>query len=45
MPLGIDNDVQIYKYADDNTLVCTGYSYVSVKEKLLHNVNDTISLF
>ena len=30
---------------DDNTLTCTGYSYDSVKEKLLHNVNNVTSWF
>ena len=35
----LDNDAQIYNYADDNTLQNTGYSYDQVKEKLLSSVS------
>ena len=31
----LDNDVDIYNYADDNTFVCSGYDYESVKQILL----------
>ena len=29
----VDNDVDIYNYADDNTLVCFGHEYELVKSK------------
>ena len=45
MLLLINDDVQIYNYADDNTLVCSGYNYDDVKDKLLHNVINVISWF
>ena len=41
----IDNDVQINNYADDNTLLCTGFGYDSVKETLLRKVNNVTSWF
>ena len=44
MLLLIDNDVDIYNYADDNTLLCSGYDYETVN-KLLHNVNKVTSWF
>jgi len=37
--LFIDNDEQIYHYADDNILVCSGY------RRLLHNANNVTSWF
>ena len=37
--------MHIFNYADDNTLVCTGYCYDSVKETLLRNVNNVTSWF
>ena len=30
----LDDDVDIYNYADDNTFVCSGYDYDSVKDNL-----------
>ena len=45
MLLLIDNDVNIYNYADDNTLLCSGYDYETLKDKLLHNVNKVTSWF
>ena len=41
----LDDDVDIYKYADDNTFVCSGYDYESVKHTLLQSVNNVISWF
>ena len=41
----LDNDVDIYNYADDNSLVCSGYDYDDVKSKLLSNVNRVITWF
>ena len=41
----LDDDVDIYNYADDNTFVCSGYDYDSVKHTLLQNVNNVISWF
>ena len=44
----LDNDVDIYNiynYADDNSLVCSGYDYDDVKSKLLSNVNKVIKWF
>ena len=43
MLLPIDDELLIFNYADDNILVYTGYSYDSVKEKLLRNVNNVTS--
>ncbi len=39
----IDNAVDIYNYADDNSLVCSGYDYDDVKSKLSHNVQKVTS--
>jgi len=39
------NDVDIYNYADDNTLLCSRYEYELVKSKLLHNVHQVTSVF
>ena len=41
----IDDDIDIYNYADDNTLVCSGYVYEDVKEKLLLNANKVTGWF
>ena len=41
----LDDDVDIYNYADDNTYVCSGSDYDSVKHTLLQNVNNVISWF
>ena len=35
----LGDDVEVYNYADDNTLLCSGYDYEKVKETLLKNVN------
>ena len=41
----IDEDVDIYNYADDNSLVCSGYDYETVKSKLMHNVDKITNWF
>ena len=41
----LDHDVDIYNHADDNTVVCYGDEYDSVKHTLLQNVNNVISWF
>ena len=41
----LDNDVDIYYYTDDNSLVCSGYDHDDVKSKLLSNVHKVIKLF
>ena len=41
----IDNDVDICNYADDNSLVCSGYDYDDVNSTLLYNVNKIIKWF
>ena len=38
----LNGDVDIYNYADDNTFVCSGYDYDSVKHT---HVNNVISWF
>ena len=38
----LDNDIDIYNYADDNSLLCAGSDYENVKHKLLHNVNKVV---
>jgi len=41
----IDDDEQVCNYADDNILLCTGYSYDFVIEQLLRSVNIDTSWF
>ena len=42
----LDDDIDIYNYADVNSLLCfSGSDYVSVKHKLLHNVNKVVEWF
>ena len=41
----LDDSVEIYNYADDNTLLSAGYNYKHVKEHILSNVNRVISWF
>ncbi|KAK2149047.1 hypothetical protein LSH36_471g06060 [Paralvinella palmiformis] len=40
-----EDDVDVYNYADDNTFVCSGYDYESVKDKVVRNVNNVITWF
>ena len=41
----LDDDINIYNYADDNSLLCSGSDYENVKSKLLHNVNKVVAWF
>ena len=41
----LDNDIDIYNYADDNSLLCAGSGSENVKHKLLHNVNKVVECF
>ena len=45
MFLILDDNVDLYNYADDNTLVCSGYNYAEVKNNLLSNVKMLIQWF
>jgi len=40
-----DNNVVIYNYVGDNSLVYSGYEYELVKSKLLNNIHKVTSLF
>ena len=35
---GLILPIEVYNYADDNTFVCSGYDYESVKDKVVRNV-------
>ena len=35
----LDDDINIYNYADDNSLLCSGSDYENVRRKLLRIVN------
>ncbi len=41
----LDDGIEIYNYADDNTVLCAGYCLIDVKEKLLTNVNKLINWY
>ena len=41
----LDECVDVYNYADDNTLICSGYDYNTVKQNVLENVNKMIKWF
>ena len=41
----LDDDVEIYNYADDNTILCSGKCLTDVKAKLLDNVNRLIGWY
>jgi hypothetical protein len=41
----LDDDVDIYNYADDNPLLCSGYDYQETLGKLLVNVNRLMTWF
>ena len=41
----LDDDINIYNYADDNSLLCSGSDYENVKSKLLHNVYKVVAWF
>ena len=40
----LNDNIEIYNYADDNTLICTGYNYDEVKMDLLVAVDKVILL-
>ena len=39
----VDDDFDIYNYADDNSLLCSGSDYENGKHKLLHNVSKAMA--
>ena len=41
----LNDNIEIYNYADDNTLICTGYNYDEVKMDLLVAVDKVILWF
>ena len=41
----LDDDVEIYNYADDNIILCSGKCLTDVKAKLLDNVNRLIGWY
>ena len=41
----LDSDIEFYNYADDNTLLCYGKDYETVKQKLSKNVDNMVSWF
>ena len=38
----ISDNIEIYNYADDNTLICSGYEYEDAKAELMLNVDIKI---
>ena len=38
----VSDNIEIYNYADDNTVICSGYEYEDVKAELMLNVDKTI---
>ena len=41
----LDDDVEIYNYADDNTIICAGKDLINIKKKLLISVNKVIDWY
>ena len=41
----LDDDIEIYNYVDDNSLLATGYNYVETKQKLVSNAERLIRWF
>ena len=41
----ISDNIEIYNYADDNTVICSGYEYEDVKAELILNVDKIIEWF
>ncbi len=41
----LDSDVEIYNYADDNTIVCAGKNIGDIKVKLTSNINRLIKWY
>ena len=41
----LDEDINIYNYDDEYSLLCSGFDYDNAKRKLLHNVNKVVVWF
>ena len=41
----LDNDINVYNYADDNTLTSSGYDYDVVQDKLVRNIEKVMQWF
>ena len=41
----ISDNIEIYNYADDNTVICSGYDYEDVKNDLMLKVDKIIEWF
>ena len=41
----VTNNIDIYNYADDNTVICSGYEYEDIKAELMLNVDKIIEWF
>ena len=41
----VSDNIEIYNYADDNTVICSGYEYEDVKAELMLNVDKIIEWF
>ena len=35
----VSDNIEIYNYADDNTVICSGYEYEDIKAELMLNVD------
>ena len=42
---GLSDNIVIYNYVDDNTVICSGYEYEDVKAELMLNVDKIIEWF
>ena len=41
----VSDTIEIYNYADDNTVICSGYEYEDIKAELMINVDKIIEWF
>ena len=41
----VSDNIEIYNYADDNTVICSGYKYGDIKAELMLNVDKIIDWF
>ena len=41
----ISDNIEIYDYADNNTVICSGFEYEDVKAELMLNVDTIIEWF
>jgi hypothetical protein len=41
----LDDDIDVYNYADDNPLVCSGYDYHETQQRLVSNAQKVITWF